>query len=611
MNEERHVTGHLPANSQSVSGPEHRGLTILLSVILAIGLLIYTVCLFKHISYPLMWADESMTAVGAQRVLEYGYPKVHDGRNVFYDLRHTDMTLGIDKRTDAYIGGAGWGHYYFAAPFVALSRFVSDLYLKTAMLRVPFALAGLAGLLLLLWTGTRSLEGRLNRLAVAALVVVLELPSVTLMLHLREVRYYSLQLLLTSVALCVFAAYHLFSSISYRLYAVAVFSLIPLLFLTFSPAAAAFCVTVGLYLGAEWVASLVRRWLGNPATPRHGLRAQLKSLVPVLASLALVAPLAWFFRTLYISRRLEEFYNFSLDRYLEHLNVVWGYFARYDIVVFAVAAKLLLALFWRRLRKDGRLLPPFRVSLLLSIYVVAQALLVCKIPNPLFTRYFIMLQPLLVLSFALDLLILARITLGMSARWRTACATVMALLLAGSVGWAFSQNRQLIRERLYEISHQYQGVLDFAIPYLRERYERPDRLVIATNYEETSYMYYLGCRVIVGFLNPDLQQNLEQTLMERPDCIIYRKWWAKFTNRNIFAELLKRGDYEMVTFPVLDYGFNNIPETVHWTRKHGWERSLHLYGTAIADYPQDQVTLFVRRGDAGQQPLGAPAKKEQ
>ena len=592
MNKDSQITGQIPASSIPVPNPEHRGLKNLLSVVLAVGLLIYAVCLFKNISYPLMWADESMTAVGAQRVLEYGYPKVHDGRNVFYDLRHDDRTLGIDKKTDAYIGGAGWGHYYFAAPFVALSQLTSDFYHKTAILRIPFALAGFAGLLLLLWTGIRPLETRLNKLAVAVLFVALELPCVTLMLHLREVRYYSLQLLLTTVALSVFAAYHLYSSISYRVYAAAVVCLVPLLFLTFSPASAAFCAAVGLYLGGEWLISVIReRQRSLPS-----LLTQFKPLYPVLASLVLVAPMVWFFRTLYISRKLEEFYNYSFSTYLEHLGVVWGYFERFDIIVFAVVAKLLLVLFWRRLRNNVALHPALKLSLLLSIYFIAQALLIGKIPNELFARYFITLQPILVVTFALDLLILARLSLQMNVRRRTVCAAVVTMLLAGSIGWAFSQNRQFIKGRLYEIRYQYKGVLDVVIPYIHERYERPDRLVIATNYEETSYIYYLGSRVIVGFVNPEIQQ----ALLEQPDCIVNRSFWGNYTTNSIFNEFLKRDNYEMVQFHVLDYGFNNIPETVHWTPKTGWKRRMHFFATMTTDNPGALTTLYIRRDGSAQ-----------
>ena len=605
MNENSQDPGPTPVNAPPVPGPERRGMTIILSVILAVGLLLYAVCLFKNISYPLMWADESMTAVGAERVLDYGYPKVHDGRNIFYDLRHDDMTLGIDKKTDAYIGGAGWAPYYFAAPFAALARLTSDIYQKTAILRIPFAAAGLAGLLLLLWTGTRALPTRQGRLALAVLFVALELTSVTFMLHLREVRYYSLDFLMTAVALHVFAAWHLFSSIRYRTYAVAVVFLVPLLFLTFSPASVAFCITLFLYLGGEWVIAATRQdgdAEGDaPGAARRGLRAGVRSLAPLLASLVLVAPLVWFFRTLYISRKLDEFYGFNLDTYLEHLNVVWGYFARWDIIVFAIAAKVLLALFRRRARSDAGLHPALKLSLLLSLFFVAQALLIGKIPNRLYVRYFIMLQPLLILSFALDLSVLARIALGMNGRRKMAGMAVVTMLLVGSAGWEFNCNKLLIEGRLYEISHRYKGVLDFVIPYIQDRYKHPDRLIIATNYEETSYIYYLGCRVIVGFLTP----NLKYDLFERPDCIIYRTFWEYQTDKSVYDYFLRRDPYEMVRFPVYDYGFNNIPESAHWAPGTGWQRKLHLFMTLYSDIPEYQATLYVRKESTAH---GAPGR---
>jgi hypothetical protein len=600
MDENIYVADQIPPGSPSAPRKERRGLTLLLSVLLAAGLILYAVCLFKNISYPLMWADESMTAVGAERVLAYGYPKVHDGRNIFYDLRHTDLTLGIDKNTDAYIGGAGWGHYYFAAPFALLARLTSDIYLKTAILRVPFALAGFAGLLLLLWTGTRSLATRQSRLALAVLFVVLELPCVTLMLHMREVRYYSLQLLLTSVALSLFAAWHFRSSISYRTYAVSLFCLVPLLFLTFSPASVAICITLFLYLAGEWVLSSVREGRTNRSARLPDMRSLFRALSPLFASLVLVAPMVWFFRTLYMSRKLEEFYNYSFTTYLEHLGVVWGYFERYEIIIFAIAAKLILAPFWRKVRSDAGLHPALKLSLLLSIYFVAQTLLIGKIPNELFSRYFITLQPVLVLSFALDLSILARLALGTNGRLRLAGTAVVALLAIGSTAWVFSYNRHLIKGHFYEISHRYQGVLDFVIPYIQKRFEHPDQLVIAANYEETSYIYYLDCRVIFGFL----ELNLKQDLLTRPDCMIFRSFWYRFTDKSIYDFNLRRDAYEMVNFPVFDYGFNNFPETVHWTPRWGWERIMHSFKTDLVDDPIKQATLFVRRNDAAPVPSG-------
>jgi hypothetical protein len=235
------------------------------------------------------------------------------------------------------------------------------------------------------------------------------------------------------------------------------------------------------------------------------------------------------------------------------------------------------------------------MSLFLTLYFLVHALLIGKIPNRLFTRYFITLQPLLVLTFALDLLLFAWFALNLQARQRTAAASLVVVLLIGSAGWAFARNLRYIEGRFHEITHQYEGVLDFAIPFLRENYADTSRLVIATNYEETSYIYYLGSRVIVGFVNPETKLYPMKVLQEQPDCILYRRFWASPMYGDFFKMFHGRDNYAGIQFPVDDYGFNNIPEVVHWTPEAGWERGRHRFRTVYADDPQDRVTLFLRK----------------
>jgi hypothetical protein len=112
----------------------------ILTVLLVVLCMLFLVSLFKNIGYPLFWADESMTVMGGVRVLEYGYPKVHDGKNVFYDLLHPNPRLGIDEKTDAYIGGTSWGHYYFATLGVKLAEMSDDFFTKTAVIKPPLGL---------------------------------------------------------------------------------------------------------------------------------------------------------------------------------------------------------------------------------------------------------------------------------------------------------------------------------------------------------------------------------------------------------------------------------------------------------------------------------------
>ncbi len=56
----------------------------ILIVIVFLLSIIFAFSLFKNIAHPLLWNDESETAMFARRILEYGYPKVHDGKNILY-----------------------------------------------------------------------------------------------------------------------------------------------------------------------------------------------------------------------------------------------------------------------------------------------------------------------------------------------------------------------------------------------------------------------------------------------------------------------------------------------------------------------------------------------
>jgi hypothetical protein len=71
-----------------------------------------------------------MAVMNGKRVLEYACKKVHDGKNVVYDLRHSNPNLGTDEKTDAYIGGANWAMYYVAAIAVKVAQTSDDIFLR-------------------------------------------------------------------------------------------------------------------------------------------------------------------------------------------------------------------------------------------------------------------------------------------------------------------------------------------------------------------------------------------------------------------------------------------------------------------------------------------------
>ena len=155
--------------------------------------------------------------------------------------------------------------------------------------------------------------------------------------------------------------------------------------------------------------------------------------------------------------------------------------------------------------------------------------------------------------------------------------TLCAMLL-----FTFSINGHDTIERLkkhfYELSHQYRGPIDFIIPFIKDHYKNPENLVIATNYEELDYVYYLGSKVIIGFTGNTLDEDLKL----RPDIIVIRKR-VSFVDPAVFSEFLTRDKYKSFFFPVIDYFVNNIPETV-----------FHLYKTPVCNDEAECLSMLIR-----------------
>jgi len=526
--------------------------------------LLFIISLFKNISYPLFWADESMTVMHGARVLEYGYPKVHDGKNVLYDLRHSNPTLGTDEKTDAYIGGANWGMYYFATIGIKLAETSDDIFTKTAIIRTTFALAGLVGLALTAFLATHFFSGALAKMTFLVIFAFFELLSVPLVLHLREARYYSLNLLLTALFIFVYTYYRILNRTGHMTYTLFSTLLLWLVFVTFSPAYFILVVSVLVFeslLFAQYFFQryLVRlEWRDLPA-PRLKMPffACLKGLLPLLLSLAGVAPLLSFFRIFSIAEEMAKFNATSIySLYLDNSLAMWRYCASFEYIYLAMFLKICLILL--AVLPGKELFPSDKrrgtFSNFLTVIFIVYFLAVAKIPNFPFTRYFIPLQPILAVIIILDL---ATVYYRISLR-QTPGVIYRKVILFGVAACLFfytlANNGEFIEGHVYELSHRYQGPLDQIIPFIKQKYANTDNLIIATNYEETSFMYYLGSRVIVGFVG----NNLEQDAQAVPDIIIYRKGWGNFGD--VFNGFLQRQRYERISFPVFDRQVNNIPE---------------------------------------------------
>jgi len=502
---------------------------------------IFIFMIFKNISYPLFWADESMTAVGAQRVLEFGYPKVHDGKNVFYDLRHSNPTLGIDPATDAYIGGTGWGHYYYGALGEWFAKDIDDLYVKTGIIRYPFAFLGIAGLFLFVGMLTMLFEGRFSKYAFAAGFVFLCLMSISLGLHLRQARYYALVIFSASTLCGVYIIHRFLKKLNPHAATLIIAALLLMLFISFAPTYFIFLLALVLSEAAMIMSDCI-----NKRPFKSIMQGSMGTALGMIVSLLIAYPLLSYFKIFEISEAMAKFNNYDTQMYWENIGTIFRYFENYEMLWLFLSFKVLLLFNLKRLDKTSRLL---QSSLFLTLTCVLFCLLIARVPNFIFTRYIIYIQPLISAGILLDLLIL----------WQANQKKPAAMLLPISIFVvcifmnAFS-TFQYHSGRLAELFEPYKGPLDYTIPFIRDKYKNTESLVIAANYEETSYMYYLNCKAVVGYTGNNLAEDAQTV----PDIICYRKSWGNF--RDIFEEYFKKANYQKRSFDVFDNPVNNIPE---------------------------------------------------
>jgi len=225
----------------------------------------------------------------------------------------------------------------------------------------------------------------------------------------------------------------------------------------------------------------------------------------------------------------------------------------------------------------------FRLSCFLSLFFIVYVFAIARIPNFLYTRYIIYLQPVLAAIIVLDVSMLLKSYALQSKTFLSLKMTGLLLIVGVFIIFNVVRNRENIAGHLAELSTPYKGPLDYTIPYIKEHYPQSDTLVIAANYEETSYMYYLKSKVIVGYVGNNLQ---EDTLLQ-PDIIAYRKAWGNHVP--VFENFFKRTQYEPQKFPVKDSPINTIPEL---NFKPAFN---HPFETRLTEDDKEATFLYIRK----------------
>lgn len=537
-------------------------------IIILVFVLIFSI--FKNIGYPIIWGDEADTVMYAERILDYGYPKVHDGHNSL-NYNMISGNVGVNEKYDAWTVSM-WGQYYFAAPVAKLARNYENMYTKTAILRFPFALVGLIGILILPLALTPTLKKN-NLYLLWITYIILSILSVSVILHIKEVRSYALSIFLSSSFLILFINFYFNKKIKRITYIILSSLVLFLLVNFFPPGYLAISFSVGFYV---FVSNIYKF---NKLGFYSVIKTTLLETLPIILAGLCIFPILIFFKTSSVSGRAYFDMGFGINVYIGYLSRIFIFLMRYHFLTlfFFLLGFLMLMVKETGIRKylvKNKLLT-FLIFVFFS-YIPAIAF------TPyMFDRYFVFLQPLLnlIISF-LIILILENLSLVKDINKKSSLKMLFIYSCILVFGINIILKSEIYTGRIYELTHKYYGPMDYTIEYIKSNYPDPKKLVILTNAEQPVLMYYLGSHVIC-----DEQTDCNY---EAPDIIFPRHGWGylekKFTD--VASKAVENNKYKQILLPIWDYPSNNIPELSLGLR--------HLFKTPITNNDDQKILLLVK-----------------
>ena len=439
---------------------------------LFLGLLVIaSFLLFKNLDNIYLWQDEAETALLAQNILEYGYPRAWDGKNV--------ITQNAEKDFNKQ-------YVWTWSPWLQLYITAGSFWLfgaNTFSARLPFVFIGLASICLFYLFTRKFSESK----QLAIISTTLMVTSIPFLLHARQCRWY-----MTAIFATIWMLYAYLKLQRKEKFATIHFTFSSI-FLFYSNSISFFGILGGIIL--------------------HYLYCQLRSLtkpslksivIPIFSSLLFIVPWIIYSKAWDKSNPFEEYSLPVLSRMLaflfKHLLSINNFFFPF---VFIIG---ILWIFLKRKKED------FNTTWKNTVFILFP--IVCTIVFLSFMPwiYFRYLIPLVPLCCLLVGLIIDRILTTS----RIVAYSVLLLLIFTNI---FSltvppyQVRFDFLNYLYEITHDYDDPNEGIVNYLK-KHGNADQFVI-TNYGQLPIMFYTNMRTI-GF-----GQDLITT--EKADWIIIRR----------------------------------------------------------------------------------------
>jgi 4-amino-4-deoxy-L-arabinose transferase-like glycosyltransferase len=474
-----------------------------------------SVLLLANLGDQRLWQDEAQTALIAGTILTHGVPLGRDGGNSF--SQETGKELGP---RDLYVWHPWLVFYVLAGFFAVLGK-------GTLAARLPFALFGIATVVLTYHLGTSLWRSRRAGL-LAAGALLLNVPFLVLA---RQCRYYAPGMFFALLALCGY-----WGMLGRRRYAGVTFAVAAIaLFHTHYMQYAALLAAAGVH------ALLFRRDRIGALLLAAGVTA------------AVNAPWMIWFATL--GRTLGTFAG-ARGQALELLG---PYLAKIGQYAFPPLLLLLVPLaVWKGARapREDRDAggAPWTGAVLLLLFAAATLAATCLTSPFPFFRYVAPVLPAAALAtgWLLDAVVRVQRTVG--------AAVALSILVA--LGYAWS-----VPDYLYELTHHYVGPIDGIVTYLTQHARRGD--VVAMTYGDLPVKFYTGLRVVGGLTGEDLEPA------KTAEWVVVRKYVVSDKDldvRNYLLSEVPLREYTPVRIDAPDIPFQNREEP-----------GAHLFRTARED----------------------------
>jgi 4-amino-4-deoxy-L-arabinose transferase-like glycosyltransferase len=493
-------------------------------VLLGVGLLL----LLTNLGNIYLWQDEAETALLSQRLRQYGLPLAFDGRNLIrqapMDVQYTEDWVWIYHP---------WLPFYFTAvSFAFLGQ-------TTFAARLPFALAGLATVLLLYYSVRRHFRNQ----ALAMLGSSLLLFCIPFLLHARQCKYFPFAALFTVAVLDAYLLLiHSDSRLARPYLIVAGFCLFQSNFGAFLPTFAG----LGLHF-------LLQRPTG---------RQFRRVLAPLVLLVVLAVPWAIYLQTWARGRFVFDIYRF-VGHLVHYAVYVTGWVFPWPLILAFGFCAVSQRMWVGRQRQ------------ILGLYVAVIGITIPFLSATFIWMYFsyiVQLVPLLMVILAATILQLARRSRVLA--WALTVLVVATNLLhlfpyvlpaSRSFKWASLAPRAYLAETdaliasagnprsdlagyLYELTHDYDGPDEGVALFLREQ-AKPEDVVVA-NYGELPILFYTDLDIAGGLAAYRIGE------VSNPEWIVDR---IAGPYREEMAKLLASGDYEPITIPYADILWGNRP----------------------------------------------------